>query len=120
MSGLGMLREAWQRATQVPPLDGRSEVMVKNFHFEEPGRIARSGYPESAEEIDWLFAQGIRTVVSLHPVPPQASARMEELGIRWLPFLLEDWSRGVPEGLGTVLQAVSEAADQAPVLIHCQ
>jgi atypical dual specificity phosphatase len=95
-------------------------IMVKNFHFEEPGKIARSGYPESAEEIDWLHAQGIRTIVSLHPLPDAARARMDELEIRWLPYLLEDWSHEVPEGLGTALKAVAEAAQRDPVLIHCQ
>jgi protein-tyrosine phosphatase len=94
--------------------------MVKNFRFEEPGRIARSGFPQSAAQIDWLYEQGIRTIVSLHPVPAEAQKRMAELGVRWLPFLLEDWSRDVPEGLGGVLHAVSEEAEKAPVLIHCQ
>lgn len=93
---------------------------MKNFRFEEPGRIARSGYPESAADIDWLYEQGIRTVVSLHPVPEEAQARMRERGIRWRPFILEDWSQGVPDGMEGVLHAVQEDAEQAPVLIHCQ
>jgi protein tyrosine phosphatase (PTP) superfamily phosphohydrolase (DUF442 family) len=94
--------------------------MVSNFRFEEPGRIARSGFPEDAAQVDWLYDQGIRTVVSLHPVPEAARQRMEERGIRWVPFLLEDWSQGVPEGLGGVLEVVAAEAENAPVLIHCQ
>ena len=51
--------------------------MIRNFRFEEPGRIARSGFPETAEAVDWLYDQGSRTVVSLHPVPEVARARMD-------------------------------------------
>lgn len=94
--------------------------MIHNFRFEEPGRIARSGFPESAEAVDWLYDQGIRTIVSLHPVPEAARTRMEDRGIRWLPFILEDWSQGVPDGLEGVLHAVREESEAAPVLIHCQ
>lgn len=94
--------------------------MVANFRFEEPGKIARSGFPENAEQVDWLYDQGIRTVVSLHPVPEAARERMAERGIRWVPFLLQDWSRDVPEGLNGVLEIVAGAREDAPVLIHCQ
>ena len=94
--------------------------MVANFRFEEPNRIARSGYPETPEAVDWLYDQGIRTVVSLHPVPEAVQARMRERGIRWVPFLIEDWSRGVPEGMEGVLRVVEEESERAPVLIHCQ
>lgn len=95
--------------------------MVKNFRFEEEGRIARSGAPQTAVEVDWLKEQGIRAVVSLHPVPEEASARMAEVGIEWRPILTADFSQGAPEGFVGALDFIAERAESAPgVLIHCQ
>ena len=92
--------------------------MVKNFRFEEPG-VALSGVPGTAAEVDWLHEQGIRTVVSLHPVPAAAQQRLRERGIRWEPALVSDWSDAVPARLGTVLAEVGRLAETQPsVLIH--
>lgn len=93
--------------------------MVKNFRYEEEGAIALSGYPESAAAVDWLHEQGIRAVVSLHPVPDEAQARMAKLGIRWHPFVLSDFAAGLPGSLEETLAFVREAAESDPaVLIH--
>jgi atypical dual specificity phosphatase len=94
--------------------------MVKNFRFEEEGRIALSAFPATPEEVDWLQEQGVRTVVSLHPVPEEVQARLRERGIDWRPFLITDWSDGTPEGLDAVLDAVEQRSAEDPVLIHCQ
>jgi protein tyrosine phosphatase (PTP) superfamily phosphohydrolase (DUF442 family) len=95
--------------------------MVKNFRFEEEWRIARSGAPQTAAEVDWLKEQGIRAVVSLHPVPEEASARMAEVGIEWRPILTSDFTQGAPEGFINALDFIAERADTGPaVLIHCQ
>ena len=56
--------------------------MIKNFRFEEEG-IALSGVPETPEAVDWLEEQGVRAVVSLHPVTPEVEARLAERGIAW-------------------------------------
>jgi len=56
--------------------------VIKNFRFEE-GAVALSGIPETSEAVDWLHEQGIRAVVSLHPVSEDARRRMDELGIEW-------------------------------------
>jgi len=94
--------------------------MVRNFRFEEEG-IALSGYPETPEQVDWLYGQGIRTVVSLHPVPPEVEARMKERGIEWRPFLVEDFGQGVPPGLADALAVLAERREgDAPTLVHCQ
>ncbi|MFN3653565.1 MAG: hypothetical protein ACK47B_28640 [Armatimonadota bacterium] len=95
--------------------------MVRNFRFEEEGRIARSAFPESEEAVDWLYDQGIRTVVSLHPIPEAAQARLRERGMEWRPFLLTDFSEELPAGLTLLLDEIARRADEAPaVLLHCQ
>ena len=93
--------------------------MVKNFRYEEEGAIALSGVPENAAAVDWLHEQGIRAVVSLHPVPEEAQVRMAERGMRWHPYLLSDYASRLPGSLEAVLRFVDEQAAQDPaVLIH--
>jgi len=92
--------------------------MVRNFRWVEPGRVALSGYPETVAEVDWLTEQGVRVVVSLHPIPAEAQARLRERGVEWRPFLVEDLREGAPAGLPTLLAGINAAA--GPVLIHCQ
>jgi hypothetical protein len=93
--------------------------MVKNFRYEEEGAVALSGVPETPEAVDWLYEQGIRTVISLHPVPPEVEARMRERGIEWHPFLISDFSRDVPPGLSEVLEFTRARAGTEPAaLIH--
>ncbi len=93
--------------------------MVKNFRFEEEGRVALSGVPETPETVDWLHDQGIRAVVSLHPVSPEVQARMEERGIEWHPFLIRDFASPLPEGLGATLDLIRRRSELDPaVLIH--
>ena len=92
--------------------------MVKNFRFEESG-VALSGVPDTPEAVDWLYDQGIRTVVSLHPVGPEVEARMAERGIRWLPALISDFAQGAPPGLAETLQLVRSRSEEEPAaLIH--
>lgn len=94
--------------------------MVRNFRFVEPGRVALSGYPEDGAAVDWLAEQGVRMVVSLHPIPAEAEVRLRARGITWRPFLIEDLREGAPPGLPGLLAAINRAADEGPVLIHCQ
>ncbi|MGV3722412.1 MAG: protein-tyrosine phosphatase family protein [Actinomycetota bacterium] len=96
-------------------------MMVKNFRFEQDGAVALSAFPESAEAVDWLYDQGIRTVISLHPVPEAAQRRMSERGIDWKLFLIDDWAEGVPEGIDELFDHLrSRGGDQPPALVHCQ
>jgi hypothetical protein len=93
--------------------------MVKNFRYEQAGAVALSGVPETPEAVDWLHEQGIRTVVSLHPVSAEVQARLEEKGIAWRPFLIPDFAAGVPPGLRKLLQFVrTRAVEEPAALIH--
>ncbi len=95
--------------------------MVRNFRYVDENLLALSGVPESAAAVDWLHQQGIRTIVSTHPVPDEAVRRMEELEIRWLPFLIEDVSQGLPGSLTALLEEVSQRIEAEPgALMHCQ
>jgi len=93
--------------------------MVKNFRYEEPGAVALSGAPETPEAVDWLHDQGVRAVVSLHPVSPEVEARMAEWGIAWRPLLITDFASEAPLGMVEALDFARECAESAPgVLIH--
>lgn len=93
--------------------------MIKNFRFEEEGRVALSGVPETPEAVDWLHDQGIRAVVSLHPVSQEVQARMAERGIEWHPFLISDFASGLPPGMDQSLEFIQRRAELDPaVLIH--
>jgi hypothetical protein len=94
--------------------------MLKNFRFEEPGKIALSGFPQTPEEVDWLYDQGIRTVVSYHPIPADVEARLVERGITWRPFLVTDFGEGVPAGLNELFDWLDARSDEDPALMHCQ
>ena len=93
--------------------------MVKNFRFEQEGALALSGVPETPDAVDWLHAQGIRTVVSLHPVSADVERRMAERGIVWLPYLIQDFAQGVPAGFPALCERISaRIAEDPAVLIH--
>ena len=93
--------------------------MVKNFRYEQAGRIALSGAPESAEAVDWLHARGIRAVLSLHPVCAEVRARMLELGMAWRPLIITDFAAGVPADTLEALRFAADRAAHSPaVLIH--
>lgn len=94
--------------------------MVKNYHIEPATGLARSGAPQSPQEVDWLYEQGIRTVVSVHPVSEEVQARMMERGIEWKPFLVTDFAEGAPQGLAGLLAEIGERSPGESVLIHCQ
>jgi hypothetical protein len=93
--------------------------MVKNFRFEEEGVLALSGVPESPEAVDWLHEQGIRAVVSLHPVSDEVQRRMDELGIEWTPLYVEDFTRGVPADFADTLEFIHRRSPEGrSVLLH--
>jgi hypothetical protein len=93
--------------------------MVKNFRYEQPGTVALSGVPDTADAVDWLYEQGIRTVVSLHPVPESVRARMAERGMAWEPFLISDFAQPMPGSLRALFTRMQvRAASEPAVLIH--
>jgi hypothetical protein len=92
--------------------------LIKNFRFEEQG-VALSGAPETPEAVDWLYEQGVRSVLSLHAVSPEVEARMRERGMEWRPFPISDFAAGVPSGFREVLGLVGERGEAEPAaLIH--
>ena len=75
--------------------------------------------PETPEAVDWLYDQGIRAVVSLHPVSPEVEARFRERGIAWRAFPIGDFAAGVPAGIGELFRFLSRhAAEEPAALIH--
>jgi hypothetical protein len=94
-----------------------------NFRWLEAGRIAGSGLPERPEQVDWLYSQGVRAVVSFHPVPEAALARMRDRGIEHLPFPIRDFvtpiAGSVPAFFEFVdVRAYPTAGPPRPVLLH--
>ena len=70
-----------------------------SFRWLVDGRIAGSGLPERPEQVDWLYEAGVRAVVSLHPMPEAAVARLKERGMEHLPFPIRDFVTPVPQPL---------------------
>jgi len=91
--------------------------MVKNFRFVEPGEMALSGAPETPEQARWLREQGVRAVVSLHPVDEEVAAALREQGIAHLPYPVRDFSDPLPAEL-VDLAAFVAAHRETGVLIH--
>lgn len=94
--------------------------MVDNFGWLEGGRIAGSGVPASPDEVWWLHRQGIRAIVSLHPVSAAVEAEIELLRMEHKVLPVRDM--GIPDDGQTeeFLQFVEEQLAQGhPCLVHC-
>jgi hypothetical protein len=91
--------------------------MVKNFRFTEPGQIALSGVPETAEQVAWLQEQGVEAVMSLHPVPQEAAEALLAAGIAHLDFPVRDFGEPLPGELRDLARFIQEHASGG-VLIH--
>lgn len=95
--------------------------MVKNFRVVQENAVALSGFPASAEEVDWLAAQGVKAVLSLHPIPEESRERLRERGIEWRPMLIDDFTCDFWDRLPGTLEWVRARSEQDPLtLIHCQ
>ncbi|MFQ5810026.1 MAG: protein-tyrosine phosphatase family protein [Armatimonadota bacterium] len=98
----------------------RAAAVVDNFGWLEGGRIAGSGVPASADEVWWLHRQGIRAIVSLHPVSAAVEAEIELLRMEHKVLPVQDM--GVPDDgqIDDFLQFVEEQLGQGnPCLVHC-
>ena len=91
--------------------------MIKNFRFTEPGAIALSGVPETAEQVAWLREQGIGAVASLHPVAPEVAEALREAGVEHLDFPVRDFSDPLPGDLADLARFIRERTSGG-VLIH--
>jgi len=94
-----------------------------NFRWLVEGRIAGSGLPESPEQVDALYAAGVRAVVSFHPVPDAARERLREREIEYLEYPIDGFTSVPARPFETFLAFVDERAYPAagtprPVLFH--
>jgi hypothetical protein len=100
-----------------------TEQAPANFRWLEAGRIAGSGLPERPEQVDWLYDQGMRAVVSFHPVPEAVLARMRERGIEHLTLPIRDFLTPIAGSVPAFFEFVDAHAYPAagsprPVLLH--
>jgi hypothetical protein len=94
-----------------------------NFRWLEESRIAGSGLPETADQVDALHEAGIRAVVSFHPLPEVARERLRERGVEHLPFPIGGFTEPFEGSVATLFAFVAERAFPAagsprPVLFH--
>ena len=94
--------------------------MVDNFGWLEGGRIGGCSLPTSPEQVQWLHGQGIRAVVTLHPVRLDVQEEIERLGMAHKILLVEDM--GVPDDgqIEEFLEFVERHLKQGnPCVVHC-
>lgn len=94
-----------------------------NFRWLQEGRIAGSGLPEEPEQIDALYAAGVRALVSFHPLPEPARERLRERGMEHLAFPVTGFTTALGMPLSTFFKFVDSRAYPAegparPVLFH--
>jgi atypical dual specificity phosphatase len=94
--------------------------VLGNFGWLEGGRIAGSSLPSSLEHLLWLHRQGIRAIVSLHPINREVQQGIDSIGIAHKLLLVEDM--GVPDD-GQIQEFLEFVGDQLaqgkPCLVHC-
>lgn len=62
----------------------------RNFSFIDQ-LVAGSALLSSPEEVDWLAANGITTVISLTELSPEVERRLRELGIEHFSFPVNEF-----------------------------
>lgn len=98
-------------------------VVTRNFHVVVPGAVYRSAQPSGADLIEYHERLGIRSVVNLRGVNPQAAwyrdevAATERLGIELITFEMSAKRRMSPDRAKDLIQVLSSAPK--PMLIHC-
>lgn len=98
-------------------------VETNNFHVVVPGAVYRSAQPSGADLIKYHERLGLRSVVNLRGVNPQAAWYRDEvevtkrLGIKLITFEMSAKRRMSPDRARDLIQVLSRAPK--PMLIHC-
>jgi hypothetical protein len=100
-----------------------NQQLPVNFRWLVEGRIAGSGLPEGPEQVDALHAAGVRAVVSLHPLPDAARARLRERRMEHLEYPISGFTTPPEQPLAVFLAFVDRCAYPTegapwPVLFH--
>ncbi|MEM0268744.1 MAG: dual specificity protein phosphatase family protein [Candidatus Korarchaeum sp.] len=91
----------------------------RNFSFIDQ-LVAGSALLSSPEEVDWLAANGITTVISLIELSPEVERRLRELGIEHFSFPVNEFEAPSIEVLHRIVSLIGERAeDGRRVLVHC-
>jgi atypical dual specificity phosphatase len=96
--------------------------MIKStFRWIEKGKIAGSAKPAEKPDIDWLYRQGIRAVVSLEGLSSKFSLALKQRGIEHLVLPVEDGGVPTPQQAKEFLKFTEEQINKRhkPVLVHC-
>jgi atypical dual specificity phosphatase len=82
-------------------------------------RVAASGRPMTIQQLKWIKSNGIDAVISLteHPLPREW---IDQLGIEYMHFPIEDHSAPDPETLKEIVDRILAMLSKGrKVLIHC-
>jgi len=91
----------------------------RNFSFIDEF-VAGSALINSKEEVEWLSANGVRTVISLVEPSREVKEIMEELGIENMLFPVEDFEAPPLEVLASIIEIIREREGRGEkVLVHC-
>ena len=96
--------------------------MIKStFRWIEKGKIAGSAKPVEKPDIDWLYRQGIRAVVSLEGLSSELSLALKQRGVEYLVLPVEDGGVPTPQQAKKFLKFTEERINKKhkPVLVHC-
>ncbi len=96
-------------------------MLKLSFKWIEKSRIAGSAKPVEKSDIDWLYRQGIRAVVSLERLSPGLSSALKQRGVEHLVLPVEDGNVPTLEQVKKFLKFTREQIDRKhkPVLVHC-
>ncbi len=95
-------------------------VETCGFYWLAEGELAGSGYPGPC--LDWLFnTQGIRAILSLHPLAPADHEKAQQLGIQVKTIAIPDFTAGSSDQREKALQIIDKFREKnLPTLVHCQ
>ena len=97
-------------------------MSVENFSWFVEGKLAASGRPHFDEDLEWLYQQGIRAIVSLteRSLRQEKSVRHKVDGFVYRHIPVPDETAPTLAQIDVFVRFVAEMLTQAkPVLVHC-